>query len=128
MLSGLPEIEEKGPLQALSNDVTDFRQHMQSLLSSWEKDNSLVYFDKVPPSVPSNKALKPIQLQKIEEFKLEVRDPLPFSIPGTKTNAALSPPPPSYEDMIKNENQRDRSDSDLARELQEKLNYSVDSA
>jgi hypothetical protein len=97
LLSGLPEIEEKGPLQALSNDVTDFRQHMQSLLSSWEKDNSLVYFDKVPPSVPSNKALKPIQLQKIEEFKLEVRDPLPFSIPGTKTNAALSPPPPRYD-------------------------------
>lgn len=128
MLSGLPEIEEKGPLQALSNDVTDFRQHMQSLLSSWEKDNSLVYFDKVPPSVPSNKALKPIQLQKIEEFKLEARDPLPFSIPGTKTSAALSPPPPSYEDMIKSENRRDRSDSDLARELQEKLNYSVDSA
>lgn len=108
-------------MQALSTDVSDLRKHMQSLLSSWEKDNSLVYFDKVPPSVPSNKALKPIQLQKIDEFKLEAREPLPFSIPGTKTDA-LSPPPPSYDDAMNNGNQRDRSDSDLARELHEKLN------
>lgn len=115
-LPGLPEIEEKGPLQALATDLSDLRKNLQSLLLSWEKDNSLVYFDKVPPSVPSSKALKPILLQKIDEFKLEAREPLPFSIP------ALSPPPPSYEDATNNGNQRDRSDSDLARELHEKLN------
>lgn len=115
---GLPEIDEKGSLQALAPDITELRKHMQTLLASWEKDNSLVYFDKVPPSVPSDKALKPIQLQKIEEFKLEARDPLPLSVPGAKSDTA----PPSYEDALKNENQRDRSDSDLARELHERLN------
>lgn len=115
---GLPEIDEKGSLQVLAPDITNLRRHMQSLLASWEKDNSLVYFDKVPPSVPSDKALKPIQLQKIEEFKIEAKDRLPLSVPGAKNDAA----PPSYEDAIKNENQRDRSDSDLARELHERLN------
>ena len=124
---GLPEIEEKGILQALSTDVSDLRKHMQSLLSSWEKDNSLVYFDKVPPSVPSQKALQPIQLQKVEEFKLEARDPLPFSIPGTK-HCASSQSPPSYEDASNIGNFRDRSDSDLARELHERLNSQNDSA
>jgi hypothetical protein len=98
---------------------------VQNLLSSWEKDNSLVYFDKVPPSVPANKALKPIQLQKVEEFKLEARDLLPFSIPGQKIhNSSL--PPPTYDQAMVNDSRlaesRDRSDSDLARELHEKLN------
>jgi hypothetical protein len=89
---------------------------MQALLSSWEKDNSLVYFDKVPPSVPTNKALASIQLQKTEEYKLEARD-----------HFISSPPPPSYEDSMNNGNQRDRSDSDLARDLHEKLNSKSES-
>eukprot|EP00804_Cyclotella_cryptica_P030820 CCRYP_015072-RA/>CCRYP_015072-RA protein AED:0.27 eAED:0.27 QI:0/0.83/0.85/1/0.66/0.71/7/1178/423 len=128
---GLPEIEEKGPLQVLSREVADFRLHMECLLTSWEKDNSLVYFDKVPPSVPSDKALKPIQLNKIDEFHLEERDHLPFSIPGAKSNVASASPPPSYNQAIMNDSQiaannRNRSDSDLARELHEKLNSETD--
>lgn len=103
------------------------KKHMQSLLSSWEKDNSLVYFDKVPPSVPSQKALQPIRLQKAEEFKLEERDPLQFSIPGTK-HGTSSISPPTYENASNAGNFRDRSDSDLARELHERLNSEHDSA
>jgi hypothetical protein len=92
-----------------------------------------VYFDKVPPSVAADKALKPIQLNKIDDFHLEDRDPLPFSLPGAKSDAACAPPPPSYNEAIKNDCQlaaesRDRSDSDLARELHEKLNSETHSS
>ena len=44
---GLPEIEPNGPLQSLVGEMNGFRLHMGSLLNSWERDNSLVYFDKV---------------------------------------------------------------------------------
>lgn len=119
---------------------------MGSLLKSWEKDNSLVYFDKVPPSVPANKALKAIQLKKVVEFTLEMRDPLPLgdihgprddntaansnstvtsSIDGLKAASVGNDAPPSYGEAMANPSfleGRERSDSDYARELQEKLN------
>jgi len=44
---GIPEITPIGPLRSLVTDINAFRIHMGSLLKSWEKDNSLVYFDKV---------------------------------------------------------------------------------
>lgn len=47
---GLPEMEERGgggPLASLVGEVNGFRLHLSTLLSSWERDNSLVYFDKV---------------------------------------------------------------------------------
>ena len=44
---GVPEIEPNGPLQSLLVEVNGFRQHMAELLKSWEKDNQLVYFEKV---------------------------------------------------------------------------------
>ncbi len=121
---GLPEMEEKGPLSALVGEVNGFRLHMSTLMKSWERDNLLVYFDKVskrewvgcvvlfvmpnakisvilclrisciiyptihpsihamqvPPSVPSEKALKAIQLKKAEQYILEMRDPLPLGV------------------------------------------------
>jgi len=46
MLS-VPEIESTSPLQSLSPEVSDYRKHLASLLQSWEKDNMLVYFNKV---------------------------------------------------------------------------------
>lgn len=145
---GLPEIEPNGPLQSLVGEMNGFRVHMSSLLKSWEKDNSLVYFDKVPPSVPANKALKAIKLKKVEEFTLEMRDPLPLGAPidlepkdeGIRATSIGSgdidhntdhsgggnpPPPPSYDEAMVTDPRlagRERSDSDLARELSEKLN------
>ena len=44
---GLPEMDEKGPLASLVGEVNNFRLHMSTLLKSWERDNLLVYFDKV---------------------------------------------------------------------------------
>ena len=44
---GLPELEPHGPLKSLIGDVNGFRIHVVNLLNSWERDNSLVYFDKV---------------------------------------------------------------------------------
>lgn len=108
--------------------------------------------DKVPPSVPANKALKAINLKKVEAFVLEIRDPLPFGapidleLPKDESNIAASNhssvsndvsasnhsssgdlPPPSYDLAMSNDSRLDgpgleRSDSDLARELSERLN------
>lgn len=130
---GIPEIDQRGPLQSLVSEIDDFRQHMVILLKSWERDNSLVYFDKVPPSVPSNKALKAIQMNKTEDFVLEVRDPLPLGDDGSASfgsgkNAGENgdgPPPPSYDAIMMDDTRmtgRERSDSDLARELDKHLN------
>ena len=117
----------------------------------------MVYFNKVPPSVPSNKALKAIDLKKAEEFVLEQKDPLPLGVPAdleplpSERSSVLSTsggdddvaasnhstaasggdgdlPPPSYDLAMSNDSRlatgesRERSDSDLARELSERLN------
>lgn len=134
---GLPEIEPNGPLASLTSEVIEFRRHIATLLNSWEKDNSLVYFEKVPPSVPANNALKAIQLKKVAEFSLEMKDPLPFSVPGIGVDDTActlsatggnteSDAPPSYDQAMINDSRlqpaRERSDSDLARELHAKLN------
>jgi len=145
---GLPEIEPNGPLQSLVGEMNGFRLHMGSLLNSWERDNSLVYFDKVPPSVPSNKALKAIQLKKVVEYNLEMRDPLPLgaTVERDESTVATSlgvgdfddmtddstdrsgdgtPPPPNYDEAMMNDPRlvgRERSDSELARELDAQLN------
>ena len=47
MLFSVPEIESNSPLQSLLPELSDYRRHMLSLLQSWEKDNQLVYFNKV---------------------------------------------------------------------------------
>ena len=110
--------------------------------------------DKVPPSVPANKALKAINLKKVEAFVLEMRDPLPFGAPidleppTDESNIAASNhssvsndvsasnqsgngdenlPPPSYDLAMSHDSRLagpalERSDSDLARELSERLN------
>jgi len=151
---GLPEVEPNGPLQSLVPEMNGFRLHMGALLKAWEKDNSLVYFNKVPPSVPSNKALKAIDLKKAEEFVLEMKDPLPLGVPAdlepppserssvtsggddvaasnhstTASGGDGDLPPPSYDLAMSNDERlqtgegRERSDSDLARELSERLN------
>lgn len=97
----------------------------------------------MPPSVPSNKALKAIQLNKVEEFVLEMRDPLPLGAPvdleeATKASSpgprvtnqscgdeTLTLPPPSYDEAMNTDprlSALQRSDSDLARELSARLN------
>ena len=95
---------------------------------------------QVPPSVPADKALKPIRLKKIEEYCLDMtKDPLPFSLPGVGDQQISSPTkvenksngsnagsrgtdPPSYDDAMTNSSFQEQVDSDLARDLHLKLN------
>jgi hypothetical protein len=79
---------------------------MALLLQTWEKDNSSVYFEAVPRSVPADKKLeKGINIGKADKYRVKDADPVLLALP---------------EDALK------RSDSDLARELQEKLNAGLD--
>lgn len=100
--SGMPEIPKTSPLNPLNKDLIDLKAHMTFLLKHYEHDNSSVYFERVPPRVPEEKKLQAsVKLTKCTPFSLAIVDPLPLSLPdgGIK-----------------------RSDSDLARELQEQLN------
>jgi len=136
---GLPEIESTSPLQSLLPELSNYRKHLASLLQSWEKDNMLVYFNKVPPSVPADKALKPIRMKKVEEYCLDIKDPLPFSLSGVgdeqnssqtkvetrnngNTAATRGTDPPSYVDAMNSPSFQEQVDAELARELQNKLN------
>jgi hypothetical protein len=119
---GMPDVDSKNsPLKALSKDMHKVRVHMNTVLQEWEKDNSSVYFDKVPSPIPAAKRLAHGMklLNKGEKFELdESIKPMPLSIPLLR---ALIPPPyaPQQEDLK-------RTDSDLARELQAKLNAGQD--
>jgi hypothetical protein len=107
---GLPDLS-KTSLLALQKDVKDLQAHMGLVLKTWEDDNTNVYFEGVPKSVPLDQKLqKGIQLSKIEPYELEIVEPLPLSIPDKKSS------PPVHK----------RSDSDLARELHEKLNAGLE--
>jgi hypothetical protein len=107
---GLPELS-KTSLVALQKDVKDLQAHMGHLLKTWEDDNTNVYFEGVPKSVPlAQKLQKGIQLSKIEPYELDTVEPLPLSLVDKKTS------PPGHK----------RSDSDLARELHEKLNAGLE--
>lgn len=99
---GMPDVAKISALSALIGDLNDLRSHMGRLLREWEKDNSNVFFETVPRSVPSDKKLeKGVRLNKVDKYHFADVDPVLLSLP---------------------ENALVRSDSDLARELQEKLN------
>jgi len=92
-----PEIQFNGTLHAMRDEVNSFKQHINELLKSWEKDNSQIYFEEVPYSVPVSKALKLIHLKKAEEYAIQSRDPLPFGPPpvvvGQKDGSATPSKP-----------------------------------
>lgn len=100
--NGMPDVTKTPALKAVQPDLVDLRGHMNKVLKSWEKDNSSIYFEPVPRVVPADKRLeKGIQLNKEEKYQVQNVEPLLLSL---------------SEEALK------RSDSDLARELQEKLN------
>jgi hypothetical protein len=104
--TGLPDVAKVPALKGLTKDLNDLRTHMGKLLHSWEKDNSSIYFESVPRTVPSDKKLdKGLCMNKLEKYYLADADPVLLSLP---------------EDAMK------RSDSDLARELQARLNAGDD--
>jgi BRO1-like domain len=99
---GIPDVKTIPALAPLAGDLKDLRSHMALLLRSWEKDNSSVYFTGVPQRVPADKKLREgIQMKRKTEYKLQEAEPYLLILP---------------------ENALKRSDSDLARELQERLN------
>lgn len=100
---GVPDISKSTALRPLMDDLKDLRSHMALLLRSWEKDNSSVYFESVPQRVPaSEKIQEGIQMKKMAPFELKEAEPVLLALPKDK--------------MMK------RTDSDLARELQARLN------
>ena len=99
---GIPDVKSIPVLAPLAGDLKDLRNHMALLLRSWEKDNSSVYFTGVPQKVPADKKLQEgIQMKRKTEYKLQEAEPHLLILP---------------------ENALKRSDSDLARELQARLN------
>jgi len=102
---GLPEIDAKSPLKAISKDIVAMQGHMALVLREWEKDNSTVYFEGVPHSIPDEfKLKKGIMMMKPDPFSLESVEPLALSL--------------SEEAMAHSED----SDRALAEELQRQLN------
>jgi hypothetical protein len=104
--AGVPEVSKVPSLKALMTDLTDLRAHMALVLKTWEKDNSHVYFEKVPRSVPQDKKLeKGVRIGKVEKFKISTVEPVLLALPETLL---------------------ERSDSDLAKELQDRLNSGLE--
>jgi BRO1-like domain len=99
---GIPDVKTIPALSSLAGDLKDLRGHMALLLRSWEKDNSSVYFTGVPQQVPVEKKLKEgIQMKKVIDYKLQEAEPYLLTL---------------------SEHEMKRSDSELARELQRRLN------
>ncbi|GAX10782.1 hypothetical protein FisN_13Lh386 [Fistulifera solaris] len=100
---GVPDVNRVVALKAIQPDLEGFRNHIQFLLSCWEHDNQSVFFEAVPQSVPSGKKLADGHcMNKKTLFELQPIEPVLLKLP----DGALQ-----------------RSDSDLARELQEQLNF-----
>jgi len=100
---GVPDIHPSSALRVLRDDLDDLRIHMSKCLKEWEKDNSAVFFQSVPQHVPAGKKLQEgYQMKKSTKYELDpCAEPVLLKLP---------------------EGALERSDSDLARELQERLN------
>jgi len=80
---GLPEIQKKSPLKAIEKDLNTVKKHFAIVLKAWEKDNSGIYFDKVPLTLPAEKKLeKGVQMMKAEPYVLEDVEPVALILPG----------------------------------------------
>jgi hypothetical protein len=110
---GLPEIRKGSPLVAIEKDLNEVKRHMSVVLGSWEKDNSKIYFEKVPLKLPLEKLLaQGTVLVKVTEYVLEEVEPIPLVLPE------------SSKSMI--DASTIESDAELAKMLQEQLNAEDD--
>lgn len=104
--SGLPDITKTPALSPLKSELQELRKHCNFVLHTWEKDNSSVYFAAVPQELSAEKKLQEgLRMNKTQTFTLEEADPALLVLP---------------EGALK------RSDSDLAKELQDRLNAGDD--
>jgi len=77
---GLPPLKNT-PLHVLQKDVEAFKQHLSTIMKSWDRDNSLVYFEAVPKVIPEGKMLsKGIVMIKLEEYELASVEPFPLGV------------------------------------------------
>ena len=108
---GLPEIKTKSPLKSLEKDLNYTKAHFQTVLKAWEKDNSGIYFDKVPLTLPAEKKLaQGVQMMKAEPFELEEVEPVALILPDGDAGGSSTAPADTD------------SDYELAKQLQEQLN------
>ena len=106
---GMPDVAKIPSLQALIGDLNDLRSHMGSLLREWEKDNSNVFFETVPRSVPTDKKLeRGVRLNKVEKYHFADVDPVLLSMPENLV-------------LVGTDSALVQTDSELARELQKKF-------
>lgn len=109
---GVPDPSQNKALKPLASELTDLRDHMNKLLHSWEKDNSTVYFESVPQQVPADKKLQEgLVMGKIDPYVMDDVEPVLLTLPDDGPSTSRSSRPPIQ-----------KSDSDLARELQAQLN------
>jgi hypothetical protein len=103
---GVPDIARNPALKVMQKDLDDLRKHMALVLRTWEKDNSSVFFDVVPQHVPAGKKLQEgYKMLRKTDYALEEAEPVLLKLP---------------------EGAIQRSDSDLARELQKRFNMGDD--
>jgi len=99
---GVPDVTKNSGLCVLCKELEDLRAHMKSLLQTWEYDNNHVYFSPVPQSIGAGDKLQQgIQMKKKMPYVPAEVEPVLLQLPD---RSAVQ-----------------RSDSDLARELQRRL-------
>jgi hypothetical protein len=104
--AGVPDVKQTPALVPLDKDIKDLRNHMKMVLHKFEKDNSSVFFSPVPHHVPaSSKLQEGLQMKKTQPYTVEEVEPCLLVLP---------------------EGTLERSDSDLARELSERMNAGED--
>lgn len=128
--AGVPDVSKSTSLKPLGKELTDLRDHMNKLLHMWEKDNSAVYFESVPQKVPADKKLQEgLVMGKQDPYKLDEVEPVLLSLPDEAESSgggSSQPPPPPPYSSISRPPAVERSDSDLARELQQRLDAGMD--
>mmetsp|Transcript_2757 Transcript_2757/g.5049 ORF Transcript_2757/g.5049 Transcript_2757/m.5049 type:complete len:449 (+) Transcript_2757:42-1388(+) len=124
---GIPEDIENSnsALYVLRGELVNFRSHVDKIVEGWKRDVDTVYFDKIPNTVPVASVLKKgMVMMKVEPWShssLGDPEPVPLSVqaPAPPGGEDYSAPPPTAPGI-------ERTDSDLARELQAKLNAGED--
>jgi hypothetical protein len=124
---GIPEDIENSnsALYVLRGELVNFRSHVDKIVEGWKRDVDTVYFDKIPNTVPVASVLKKgMVMMKVEPWShssLGDPQPVPLSVqaPAPPGGEDYSAPPPTAPGI-------ERTDSDLARELQAKLNAGED--
>jgi len=126
---GIPEdINASGsPLSVLKNDLEGLKVHVDGMIDAWRRDVETVYFDKEPNSVPEGKRVREgMHMVKFGDWEGGRKDdiePVPLSVKGEEKEEEWEAMPPT---APQEEKGRERTDSDLARELQAKLNAGGD--